>query len=71
LYAPVAASWKVRLFGWFFGEPAHFLDPRTVAGADGRDVIRVLSGGYVKVVFNVVLKNTALFNLSLDKPKAE
>jgi B9 domain-containing protein 1 len=71
LYSPVAASWKVRLLGWFFGEPAHFLDPRTVAGADGREVVRVLSGGYVKVVFNIVLKNTALFNLSLDKPKAE
>ena len=40
---------QVRFFGWLHGEPAHYLDPRVVASPDGRDVTRVLSGGYVKV----------------------
>lgn len=71
LYTPLASSWRVRFFGWLHGEPAHYLDPRVVASPDGRDVTRVLSGGYVKVVFNVVLKDTAAFNLNFAKPKTE
>ena len=52
----------VRFLGWLAGNPAQFVDPRVIAGSEGREVVRVQSGGKVKVVFNVLSKGHKDFN---------
>ncbi len=58
-------SWLVRFLGWLLGSPAQFVDPRIIGGTDGREVVRVQSGGKVKVVFNVLSKGHKDFNYDL------
>ena len=55
----------MRLLGWLFGTPAQLVEPRMIAGAEGREVVRVQSGGKVKVVFNVLCKGHKEFNYEL------
>mmetsp|Transcript_55529 Transcript_55529/g.159681 ORF Transcript_55529/g.159681 Transcript_55529/m.159681 type:complete len:484 (-) Transcript_55529:89-1540(-) len=64
LYCPLSSSPFTRLLGALFGNPAQLVDPRLVAGAEGREVVRVQSGGKVRVVFDVLLKDTEAFNYS-------
>merc|ERR1719424_686440 len=62
LYCPVSSSPLTRLLGALFGNPAQLVDSRLVAGPEGREVVRVQSGGKVTVVFDVLLKDTEPFN---------
>lgn len=62
LYCPVSSSPLTRLLGALFGNPAQLVDPRLVAGPEGREVVRVQSGGKVTVMFDVLLKDTEPFN---------
>lgn len=62
LYCPLSSSPLTRLLGALFGNPAQLVDPRILAGTDGREVIRVQSGGKVRVHFAVMLKDTSSFN---------
>lgn len=62
LYCPLSSSPLTRLLGALFGNPAQLVDPRILAGTDGREVIRVQSGGKVRVHFDVMLKDTSSFN---------
>ena len=62
LYCPLSSSPLTRLLGALFGNPAQLVDPRMLAGTDGREVIRVQSGGKVRVHFDVLLKDTDAFN---------
>lgn len=62
LYCPLSSSPFTRLFGTLFGNPAQFVDPRIITGTEGREVVRVQSGGKVRVQLEVLLKDTAVFN---------
>eukprot|EP00392_Amoebophrya_sp_AT5.2_P012006 g12100.t1 len=62
LFRPISSSWLVRFLGWVMGSPAQFVDPRIIGGTEGREVVRVQSGGKVKVVFNVLAKGHKEFN---------
>jgi len=64
LYCPLSSSPLTRLLGALFGNPAQLVDPRIVAGTEGREVIRVQSGGKVRLNFDVLLKDTETFNYS-------
>lgn len=64
LYCPLSSSPLTRLLGALFGNPAQLVDPRIIAGTEGREVIRVHSGGKVRVHFEVLLKDTEAFNYS-------
>eukprot|EP00927_Polykrikos_kofoidii_P043211 TRINITY_DN37271_c0_g1_i1.p1 TRINITY_DN37271_c0_g1~~TRINITY_DN37271_c0_g1_i1.p1 ORF type:complete len:466 (+),score=52.58 TRINITY_DN37271_c0_g1_i1:247-1644(+) len=62
LYCPLSSSPLTRILGAIFGNPAQLIDPRIVAGTEGREVVRVQSGGKVRLVFDVLLKDTEVFN---------
>jgi len=62
LYCPLSSSPLTRILGALFGNPAQLVDPRIVAGTEGREVVRVQSGGKVKVRFDVMLRDTEPFN---------
>jgi B9 domain-containing protein 1 len=62
LYCPISSSPMTRFLGILFGNPAQFIDPRIVAGSEGREVVRVQSGGKVRLIFDVFLKDTDVFN---------
>lgn len=66
LYCPLSSSPLTRLLGALFGNPAQLVDPRILAGTDGREVIRVQSGGKVRVHFDVMLKDTSAFNYAFS-----
>lgn len=62
LYCPLSSSPLTRLLGALFGNPAQLIDPRLVAGTEGREVVRVQSGGKVRLVFDILLKDTEAFS---------
>lgn len=62
LYCPLSSSPITRFLGMLFGNPTQFIDPKIVAGSEGREVVRVQSGGRVKIVFEIFLKDTEIFN---------
>lgn len=62
LYCPLSSSPLTRILGALLGNPAQFVDPRLIAGTEGRDVVRVQSGGKVNVIFDIILRDTDLFN---------
>jgi len=62
LYCPLSSSPLTRLLGALFGNPAQLVDPRLVAGTEGREVVRTQSNGKVQVSFDVLLKDTEPFN---------
>lgn len=62
LFCPVSASPLTRFLGSLLGNPAQLVDPRLVAGTEGREVLRVQSGGKVTVNFDVMLKDIGPFN---------
>eukprot|EP00929_Paragymnodinium_shiwhaense_P055131 TRINITY_DN27652_c0_g1_i3.p1 TRINITY_DN27652_c0_g1~~TRINITY_DN27652_c0_g1_i3.p1 ORF type:complete len:238 (-),score=22.53 TRINITY_DN27652_c0_g1_i3:129-842(-) len=64
LYCPLSSSPLTRMLGSLFGNRAQLIDPRIVAGTEGREVVRVQSGGKVRVVFDILLKDTEAFNYS-------
>ncbi|CAK0910631.1 unnamed protein product [Prorocentrum cordatum] len=64
LYCPLSSSPLTRLFGALFANPAQLVDPRIITGVESREVIRVQSGGQVRVTFEVMLKDTETFNYS-------
>lgn len=64
LYCPISSSPVTRLLGALFGNPAQLIDPRFVAGSENREMVRVQSGGSVRVVFDILLKDTEAFNYS-------
>lgn len=64
LYCPVASSALVRFLGFLAGNPAQFVDPRILAGTEGREVVRVQSGGKVRITFDVLLKDVEEFRFA-------
>merc|ERR1719282_1679841 len=62
LYCPLSSSPLTRLLGALLGNPAQLVDPRIIAGTEGREVVRVQSGGKVRLNFEVLLKDTEVFN---------
>lgn len=64
LYCPLSSSPLTRLLGALFANPAQLVDPRIITGVESREVIRVQSGGQVRVTFEVLLKDTETFNYS-------
>lgn len=62
LYCPISSSPFTRILGAIFGNPAQLVDPRLVAGTEGREVVRVQSGGKVTVMFDTLLKDTEPFH---------
>ncbi|CAE8600464.1 unnamed protein product [Polarella glacialis] len=66
LYCPLSSSPLTRLLGALFGNPAQFVDPRMITGTEGREVIRVQSGGKVRVHFEVLLKDTEVFSYAFS-----
>merc|ERR1719231_1906052 len=58
LYCPISSSPLTRLLGALFGNPAQLVDPRIVSGTEGREVVRVQSGGKVNITFDILLKDT-------------
>lgn len=64
LYRPVSSSPFTRILGALFGNPAQLVDPRHAAEAEGREMIRVQSGGKVRVLFDVLLTDTEAFGYS-------
>ena len=56
---------KREQIGWLVGSPAQFVDPRIVANSEGREVVRVQSGGKVKVILNVLTKNHKEFKFDM------
>lgn len=62
LYCPLSSSPLTRLLGALFGNPAQLVDPRVITGTEGREVVRVQTGGKVRVIFEVLLKDTEPFN---------
>jgi B9 domain-containing protein 1 len=64
LYCPLSSSPFTRLMGWLAGNPAQLVDHRVITGVEGREVVRVQSGGKLRLVFEVLLKDTDAFNYS-------
>lgn len=65
LYCPLSSSPLSRLLGALFGNPAQLVSPASfAAGTEGRESVRVQSGGKVRLRFDVLLKDTERFNYS-------
>lgn len=62
LFKPVSSSLWVRFLGYITGNPAQFIDPRVACRPEGREMVRVASGGKLTVVFNVMVKDMKRFN---------
>ena len=61
-FSPISSSILSKFLGWVTGKNAEFKNaPKLLAGGEGREVTRVKSGGIVKVVFQVTLKNMETF----------
>jgi B9 domain-containing protein 1 len=59
MFAPESSSVVQRVAGYFLGRKPEYVDPRVVAGGEGRDVTRVRSEGWVKVTqFSACTVNT-------------
>jgi hypothetical protein len=56
MFVPESASLLQRFGSWFTGTRPEYVDPRVVAGGEGREVTRVRTQGFVKIVLNVVVK---------------
>jgi hypothetical protein len=53
-----------QVLGWFYGKNAEFVAPSEfLAKNEGREVARVQSGGTVKIVFHVTMKNMDEFGI--------
>lgn len=64
LYCPLSSSPLTRVLGALFGNPAQLIDPRIITGVEGREVVRVQSGGKVKLNFEVLLKDAEMLGYS-------
>lgn len=67
-FVPKSSSLIQRVVSYLFGSGPEFVDPRVVAGGDGRDVTRVSSNGWVKVHFNIITKDLKKLGYQ-SKPK--
>jgi B9 domain-containing protein 1 len=64
LFKPVSSSLIASVLGWFYGKNAEYVSPSELLSKnEGRDVTRVQSGGTVKVVFHVTMKNMEDFGI--------
>uniref|UniRef100_A0A7S3VGU1 B9 domain-containing protein 1 n=1 Tax=Dunaliella tertiolecta TaxID=3047 RepID=A0A7S3VGU1_DUNTE len=61
LFKPRSASGLQSFLAWLSGMPAEFSDPRFPSYGEGREVTRVVSGGYVIAQINVMTKDMELF----------
>jgi len=57
MFVPESSSSLQQFIGWIAGKRPEFIDSRTVAGSEGREVTRVRSQGYVTVLFNIAQKD--------------
>jgi B9 domain-containing protein 1 len=64
LFKPVSSSLIASVLGWIYGKNAEYISPSELLSKnEGRDVTRVQSGGTVKVVFHVTMKNMEDFGI--------
>ena len=53
-----------QIFGWIKGKNAEYITPTELLSKnEGREVTRVQSGGTIKVVFHVTMKNMDSFGI--------
>lgn len=64
LFSPMSSSLLSQIFGWLKGKNAEYISPtELLAKNEGREVTRVQSGGVVKVVFHVTMKDMEEFGI--------
>jgi B9 domain-containing protein 1 len=56
-FTPRSSSILLNLQAWLTGARPEFMDPRLPAKGDGREVVRVVSDGTVKVVCHMVVRD--------------
>lgn len=61
LFKPRSASIMKTLVGWLTGMPAEFSDPKFPSYSEGREVVRVTSGGLVNIQLNLLTKDMQEF----------
>ncbi|XP_064479312.1 B9 domain-containing protein 1-like [Ornithodoros turicata] len=57
MFVPESSSFLQKLTSWVTGRRPEFIDFKTAARGEGREVTRTSSNGVVNVVFNVVSKD--------------
>lgn len=64
LFAPVSSSILSQVFGYLKGQQAEYISPSELLSKnEGREVTRVQSGGIVKVIFQVTMKDMEEFGV--------
>ena len=58
MFSPISSSWWTRFTRLVSGAFGEYINaPKTLSEADERDVIRVKGEGFIKIVFQIKLKN--------------
>jgi len=68
MFTPLPLSLMDRFTTTLTGQVTEFFDSKFVSRGPGREVTRVTSFGTVKVLWNVMTKNTSTFGYSFDFP---
>jgi len=66
MFAPLPLSLLDRITTTLKGQVTEYFDSKFVSKGPGREVTRVTSFGSVKVLWNVMTKNTAPFGYSFE-----
>jgi len=62
MFTPVSSSWIARFVSWVTANFADYIDaPKTITETEGREVTRVKTEGFIKISFQVTLKNFEKF----------
>ncbi|CAN7993116.1 unnamed protein product, partial [Ixodes hexagonus] len=65
MFVPESSSLVHKLTSWLSGRRPEFVDPKTVARGEGREVTRMTSNGVVDVIFHVVTKDLKKFGYNV------
>lgn len=57
LFVPESTSKMQKFFAWIQGRRPEYIDPRSLAHGEGREVTRVRSQGFINLNFNIVTKD--------------
>lgn len=66
LYKPKSASILQGFVSWLTGMPPEFSDSKFPSYSDGREVVRVSSGGHVSLKINVLTKDMEVFGYQVQ-----
>jgi len=69
VYVPKASSNIQSLSHWFAGTHVNFADPKQIARANGRELVRVESVGTIKVNFQITSTNLLKFGYSVGSKR--